>query len=114
MRNIRVSQETAGQAPQMGEPAPNFYLYRCDVGEFDPLHGGFDLDLPRFGGLLFDESDGEHAVVVGSIDLIGIERVGHGETAHEIAIAALDAMIALFVARGGEFAVAGARAGRGL
>src|ERR1017187_2242473 len=107
MRNIRVSQETAGQAPQMGEPAPNYYLYRCDVGESDPLHGGFDLDLPRFGGLLFDEGDGKHAVVVGSIDLVGIERVGYGETADEIAVAALDAMIALFVGRGGEFAFAG-------
>src|ERR1019366_5072108 len=107
MRNIRVSQETAGQAPQMGEPAPNYYLYRCDVGGFDPLHGGFDLDLPRFGGLLFDQGDGEHAVVVGSIDLVCIEGAGNGETAHEIAIAALDAMIALFVAGGGEFAFAG-------
>src|ERR1039457_3727987 len=106
MRNIRVSQETAGPAPPMGEPAPNYYLYRCDVGESDPLHCGFDLDLPRFGGLLFDEGDGKHAVVVGSIDLVGIERVGYGETANEIAVAALDAMIALFVGRGCEFAFA--------
>src|ERR1035438_9504587 len=96
MRNIGSPKKTAGQAPQMvGLPQTTIYN-RCDVGEFDPLHGGFDLDLPRFGGLLFGEGDGEHAVVIGSIDLVGVERAGHGETAHEIAIAALDAMVTLF------------------
>src|ERR1039457_3481177 len=60
--------------------------YTCDVRRFDPLLGGLDLDLPRFGSLLLGERDGEHAILVPGIDLIGVERVGHGETAHEIAI----------------------------
>src|SRR5664280_151462 len=104
MRNIEVPQETTGQA---GGNRRCACPYRCDVRGFNTLHRGLDLDLPRFGGLLLGERDGEHAILVGGIDLIGIERVGHGETAHEIAIAALDAMIALFVARGFEFALAG-------
>ena len=65
---------------------------------FDALHNRIDLDLPRLGRFLLGEVDGEHAILVGGIDLIGIEGVGYGETANEIAITALDPMVALVVA----------------
>ena len=41
------------------------------------------------------------------IDLVGIERVGHGETAYEVAVAALDPVIPLVVALVFELAFAG-------
>jgi len=54
----------------------------------------FDFDLARLGGFLFGQGDAEHAVLERGGDFVGIEAIGHGEAAGEVAVAALDAMIA--------------------
>src|ERR1035441_9300208 len=97
--------QTLGQTASFRQTAPETGVSPGFAGQ-RPLHCGLDLDLPRFGGLLLDERDGEHAIVIGGADFVGVEGAGHGKTADEIAIAALDAMIALFVAGSFEFAFA--------
>src|SRR6185312_4942855 len=53
-----------------------------------------DLDLTGFGGLLLGEGDGQDAVFVLRRYLIVLDRWGDGEGADEVAIAALDTVIA--------------------
>ena len=53
-----------------------------------------DLDGPRLGEFLLGESDGEGAVLVVRLHLVGLDRVRQAEVAGERAEAALDAMVA--------------------
>src|SRR6516164_292370 len=71
----------------------------------------FNFDLPRLGSFLFEQGDAEYTVAVGSVDVIGVEGVGYGETAHEVAVATLDAMVALDGVLLFELALAGDREG---
>src|SRR5712664_3204360 len=53
----------------------------------------FNLNLSRFGGLLLGQFYGENAIFEFGDDLFSVDGSRNRETAHERAVAALDAMI---------------------
>src|ERR1035438_9958139 len=55
----------------------------------------FDFDLPRLGSFLLGKRDAEDAILEVRRDVFRVEGIGHREAAHETAVAALDAVIAL-------------------
>src|ERR1017187_4663048 len=71
------------------------------------LRVGFDLDLARLGCFFLGQRDAQHAVLERRGDFFGVEAVGHREAACEVAIAALDAVIARDVVLLFELALAG-------
>src|SRR5947209_17516828 len=71
------------------------------------LRGRLYFNLPRLGRFLLGKGDAEDAVLEGGGDLLGIKGVRHGEAAHELAVVALDPVIALVAVLGLELPLAG-------
>src|SRR5262245_29417040 len=91
------------------EAAPNSppCCIRCD-----PSGSRFDLYLSRLSGFALGQGDSQHAVLEDGCDVPRIEGVWHREAAREIAVPALDAVVAF--ARLLFFELALSREGQGL
>src|ERR1039457_6447949 len=78
-----------------GSPRPGTKEDRPGGLSYSILLLDFDLDLPRLGSFLLGKRHAEHAILEVRRDVLRVEGIGHGKAAHETAVAALDAVIAL-------------------
>src|SRR4029078_11609139 len=86
-------------APAVSDGAEEYSIFPdslvLDVDRLGPVRSAGDPDRPGLGVLPLGELDLQQAVLERGLDLLAVHVVGEREAAHELAVRALHAVIAL-------------------